>query len=97
MLSRLFGTTTMAAELRGGLTESARSSRAIAHRVANAANGDGEFQGALDDARSAEGASGAVDLEQEMAGLAKEQIRFDASAQLLQKVYQQIRLGIREV
>lgn len=96
MLSRLFGTTTMAAELRGGLNESARTTRTIAHRVANAANGGGEFQGALDQAQG-ENASGAVDLEQEMAGLAKEQIRFDASAQLLQKVYQQIRLGIREV
>lgn len=97
MLSRLLGETSMAAELRGGLTESAQASRRIAHRVANAATGGGEFQGALDEAGAAGEAAGPVDLEQEMAGLAREQIRFDAAAQLLQKVYQQIRLGIREV
>jgi flagellar hook-associated protein FlgK len=97
MLSRLFGETTLASELRGGLTESARASRRIAHRVSNAANGVEGFRGALDEAGEAGAPGERVDLDQEMATLAKEQIRFNASAQLLQKVYQQIRLGIREV
>jgi flagellar basal body rod protein FlgB len=50
----------------------------------------------MDAVESPGGAMDGVDLEQEMTGLAEEQIRFDATAQLLQKVYRQIRTGIRE-
>ena len=37
-----------------------------------------------------------VDLEREMVALADEQLRFETTANLLQKVYQQIRSSIRE-
>lgn len=89
MLSRLVGNGSLVGRLKDGLDESSRNVKGVAHRVANAST----FETALQDV---EGGEGPVDLEAEMVTLAEERIRYDAAAQLLQKVYQQIRLGIRE-
>ena len=92
MLTRLIGQGTTAAQLREGLDASSRNVRGIAHRVANA--GTPEFATALDAAAAA--GEGKVDVETEMVALADEQLRFEAAASLLQKVYQQIRSSVRE-
>lgn len=109
MFARLVGGSTVT-QLKEGLDASSRAVRAIADRVANAS--DPSFSRALDSAggsgangangaNGASGASGAgtgsaVDLQQEMVSLADEQLRFEATANLLQKVYQQIRSSVRE-
>jgi len=103
VIGRLFGVGTPAAQLRSGLNDTSGNLRSIAHRVANATNGvpggsprfDDVLRGAdpLADPAAAE----AVDLETEMVRLANEQIRYDASATLLQRVYQQLRSSVRGV
>ena len=115
MIGRLFGAGTSAAELRQGLTDTTRTLRSIAHRVANAstgapgtpgasgaggpAGGPGSFDEALQaaDAAANPGAMEPVDLETEMVRLANEQIRYDTSATLLQRVYVQLRASVRGV
>lgn len=94
MLSGLIGRISTVSMLKQGLDESVVRSRSIASRVANA----GDFGQALDSA--AGGATNAqggtqVDLETEMVSLADEQLRYSASATLLQKVYAQIRSSVR--
>ena len=96
MLERLIGRETTAAKLKEALGESTRVVRGIAHRVANAATPDRQsFAEALDAANAAE-ATEEVDLEREMVALADEQLRYEAVASLLRKVYQGIRSSIRE-
>ena len=92
MLSKLIGNDTAAADLKRSLSTSSRNVRAIAHRVANASNPD--FVAVLDSFGNPGG--GEVRIEEEMVALADEQLRFEAAASLLQKVYQQIRSSIRE-
>jgi flagellar basal body rod protein FlgB len=93
MLDRLIGNGSSVSELKAGLTHSTENVRQIAHRVANAASGEAaDFASVLEDAQGGR----RVDLEKEMVSLAEEQIRFEATSQLLQKVYQQIRTSIRE-
>ena len=96
MLARLIGAGTTAAQLKGGLDDSTKALRGIAHRVANAstpaAPGTPEFAEALEAAAAGQG----VDIEREMVALADEQLRFETAANLLQKVYQQVRTSIRE-
>lgn len=92
MLSKLIGSDTTAAQLRQSLSISSQNVRAIAHRVANASNPD--FVSVLDSFGNP--GSGEVSIEEEMVALADEQLRFEAVASLLQKVYQQIRSSIRE-
>jgi hypothetical protein len=99
VLTRLLGDGSLVSQLKGGLDASGRAVRGIAHRVANASNPDARFGEALDAAAAeAQGpdAGSAVDLEREMVALADERLRYDAAVQVLQKVYQQIRLGVRE-
>lgn len=93
MLNRIMATGSTVSELKAGLDDSTRNVRQIAHRVANAASGvSGDFASTLDEARMSQ----EVDLEEEMVSLAEEQIRYEATSQLLQKIYQQIRSSIRE-
>ncbi|MFQ5537919.1 MAG: hypothetical protein ACE5GJ_10770 [Gemmatimonadota bacterium] len=92
MLTRLIGDGTTAAQLKEGLNTSSRVVRGIAHRVANA--GTPDFATALDEAAVA--GEGGVDIEKEMVALADEQLRYEATANLLRKVYEQIRSSIRE-
>ena len=95
MLNRLVGSDTTVALLKEGMDASSQAVRGIAHRVANA--GTPDFAQTLEEAEAngiqqREG----VDLEREMVALADEQLRFEATASLLQKAYQQIRSAIRE-
>lgn len=95
MLNRLFGSETTTAQLKTGMTDSTRAVRQIAHRVSNASTGEeGDFASALENASGVVDGRG-VDLEQEMVALAEEQLRYEATARLLQKVYQQIRTSVR--
>ena len=93
MINRLIGRETTAAHLKEGLDTSAQFARGIAHRVANASTPD--FADALN-AADAAGQGNEVDIEKEMVALADEQLRYEATANLLQKVYQQVRSAIRE-
>jgi len=101
MLNRLLGTGSTVARLKAGLDESVRSVRGIAHRVANASTpGSGGFGDVLREAQGVAGRGGpgaeGVDLEKEMVALADEQLRYEATSRLLQKVYQQLRSSVRE-
>ena len=93
MIARLIGSGTTSAQLKEGLNASSQAVRGIAHRVAN--SGTPDFADALQAAEAA-GPGNAVDIEQEMVALADEQLRFEATSNLLQKVYRQIRSAIRE-
>jgi flagellar basal body rod protein FlgB len=99
MIHGFFGRVSSANQLKQALDVGSRQTRAIADRVARASmqNQDGF---ALPDA---EGPASAVpvpgepvDLEAEMVSLADQQLRFEATARLLQKAYEQIRTSIRE-
>jgi flagellar basal body rod protein FlgB len=93
MLARLIGNGSPAAELKAGLTRSMENVRQISHRVSNASTDQpADFASALEEAHGGR----EVDLEEEMVSLAEEHIRYEATSQLLQKVYQQIRSSIRE-
>ncbi len=94
MIRGLIGTWTVVDGLRQGLDASVVRSREIAHRVANASNSTSSSFGAeLNAALSVE----AVDLEVEMVKLADEQIRYEAIAEALTKLYGQIRASVRSV
>lgn len=94
MLFGLIDRISAAGSLQRSLDASSARARAIASRVANATNG-GESGFALPDGSPA-GAGAAVNMEREMTSLADEQLRYDATATLLQKTYQQIRDGLQE-
>ncbi|MEQ1856605.1 MAG: hypothetical protein ABL963_09045 [Longimicrobiales bacterium] len=92
MIRGLLGAGTVVDGLRQELDASAVRSREIANRVANASNSNvASFGTALDEAMSGE----AIDLEVEMVALADEQIRYEALAETLQKLYTQIRSSVR--
>lgn len=88
-----------AASLRSALDVSAARTRAIGDRVAKASldGGDG-FALAASAAGSPEGARPGppADLEGEMVSLADEQLRYEATAKLLEKTYSTIRLSLRD-
>jgi flagellar basal body rod protein FlgB len=92
MLNRLLGADSSAITLKQGLDASSARVKGIASRIANA--GNGSFADALAGAEA--GTSTEAAVEQEMVALADEQIRFDAAAKLLQRVYMQLRTSIRE-
>ena len=93
MLDRMLGTGSTVSDLKVGLDRSTRNVRQIAHRVANAASGvEEDFAATLEEAQRGR----QVDLEEEMVSLADEQIRYEATSRLLEKMYQQIRSSIRE-
>lgn len=98
MLVRMMGAGSTMAGLRSGLTESARSVRSIAHDVANASTprpAGAPGPAAPGPAFEAAGLSEA-ELEERMVRMADEQLRFEAAANLLQKVHQQFRASVRE-
>ena len=86
-----------AAQLKEGLDIGSQRTRLIADRVAKATLGAADGF-ALPAAQAEAGSTedGAIDLEAEMVSLADEQLRFEATARLLQKAYQQIRTSIRD-
>jgi len=95
MLKGLIGRATPVADLKDGLDASVERTRIISHRVANATLPGGGTTGAFADLLAEAGAED-VDLEVEMVALADEQLRFDATAVLLQKIYAQVRSSVRE-
>jgi hypothetical protein len=93
MLFGMIGRVTSANTLKDSLDMSAERARGIASRVAQASlNGGSGFALPVDPATGV--ASEQVDLEAEMASLADEQLRYDATAKLLEKTYQQLRTSI---
>ncbi|MBX6363361.1 MAG: hypothetical protein IRZ00_05790 [Gemmatimonadetes bacterium] len=97
MLSGLIGRLSTVSMLKEGLDASSARARVIASRVANASD-PGGFAVALDGAGQggAAGVGQPVDLETEMVALADEQLRYQAMASLLQRVYAQVRASVRE-
>lgn len=87
-----------AAQLRQGLDVSSARTRGIADRVAKASLGNGD--GFALPTTAAEGAvvqpGEKVDVESEMVSLADEQLRYEATAKLLEKTYAQLRSVIRD-
>lgn len=87
-----------APSLRSALDVSTARTRAIADRVTKASlqNMDG-YAAAATSTESAAGAQPGppVDIEAEMVGLADEQLRYEATAKMLQGAYQQVRLAMR--
>lgn len=100
MLYGFFGRVSSSADLKQALDVSSQRTRMIADRVAKATMGGADgFAAALDGAQGAPGVAGAdepIDLEAEMVALADEQLRYETTATLLQKAYQNIRMSIRE-
>jgi hypothetical protein len=101
-MSMLFGfinRVSGAAQLRQGLDTSAARTRGIADRVAKASLGNGDGfalpePGAVN--AGAAPAQAGVDVESEMVSLADEQLRYEATAKLLEKTYAQLRTTIRD-
>ena len=98
MLFGFIGRVSSANHLKQGLDVGSQRTRDIAGRVSAATlrNADGF---ALPGANAAPGsaAGGAdVNVEAEMVSLADEQLRYEATARLLQKAYQQMRTSIKD-
>lgn len=97
MLFGLIDRTTGATSLNAGLDRSSERQRGIADRVAKASlqNSDGfslEAKGSTDQIAAN---ANPVNIENEMVALADEQIRFAATAKLLEKTYASLRSAIR--
>ncbi len=82
-----------ASSLKEALDASSASMRVIARRVANATVAGGTGFALPGDPA---GGAAPVNLEAEMTSLADEQLRYSATASLLQKTYQQIRDGLQD-
>jgi flagellar basal body rod protein FlgB len=93
MLFGFIGRVSSADSLKTSLDDSTLRARAIAGRVASATVG-AQNGFALPTAGGAN-AQNKVDLEQEMVSLADEQLRFDATAKLLEKTYAQVRASLQ--
>jgi hypothetical protein len=103
MLYGFIGRVSAAPELKQALDISSQRTRLIADRVAKAslggADGFAATLGAVDEGEeppTAGGLTEPIDLESEMVALADEQLRFETTARLLQKAYQNIRLSLRD-
>ncbi len=93
MISRLFGAGTVTQALRGGLDEASATHRAIAERVADVRQSSiTGFAGELNDSI----ANSDAELTRQMAALADTQLRYEATARLLQKSYADLRTAIRD-
>jgi len=93
MLFGFFGRVSSAPQMRDALDASSQRVKAIAQRVSGATlAGNGGFT--LPDGTTVAG--DAVNLEAEMTALADEQIRYEATAKLLEKTYAKLRLSIRD-
>jgi flagellar basal body rod protein FlgB len=95
MLDRLLGADSTIAAVRDGLDRSTATVRGVASRIAGAGANDGTSFARTLDGAEAKAAGNEVDLEAEMVALAEEQIRFDAQARMLEKLYERVRLSVR--
>jgi flagellar basal body rod protein FlgB len=95
MLFGLIDRTTSATSLKSALDKSVERSRGIADRVSKATlqNGDGFSLEAK--TGNAQANANPVNVEDEMVGLADEQLRFLATSRLLEKTYQSLRSAIK--
>ncbi len=99
MLFGLVARTSTAPTLKTSLDDITTRVRGIQSRVARASlNGDGfALTSAAQGPRvPGDGVTGPVDVEAEMAALADEQLRFEATAKLLEKAYASLRSAIRD-
>jgi flagellar basal body rod protein FlgB len=97
----IIASTTNSEALKASLDASAARVRSIAQRLALASTPGGEaFTLADPNAATAIGGASAagshVDLEAEMARLADEQLRFEATARLLEKTYAGLRASLQD-
>ena len=92
------GRVSSASHLKEALDVSSQRTRVIADRVAKASlqQPNGGFALPQENAPAGSPEQGPIDLEAEMVSLADEQLRYEATAKLLQKAYQNIRTSIRE-
>jgi flagellar hook-associated protein FlgK len=97
MLPGILGRATNANDMKDALDLSAQRTRAIAGRVAQASvNNANGFALPIDPATGKPAETDQVNLEAEMTSLADEQLRFEATAKLLEKTYAQLRTAIRD-
>ncbi|MBK6486385.1 MAG: hypothetical protein IPF98_05870 [Gemmatimonadetes bacterium] len=93
MLFGFFGRVSSAPQMRDALDASSQRVKGIAQRVSGATLQE-QSGFALPDGTTAPGE--AVNLEAEMTALADEQLRYEATAKLLEKTYARMRLSVRE-
>ncbi len=98
MLYGFFNRVSPVNTLKEGLDISTQRTRLIADRVSKASLAGTAQAFSLPAAGAAPGSqeTGPVDLEAEMVSLADEQIRYEATARLLDKAYQKIRTSMRD-
>jgi flagellar basal body rod protein FlgB len=95
MLTGVLARATNANDLKDALDLSSTRTRAIAQRVAQSTvNGNG-FALPVDPATGQPTETDQVDMEAEMTSLADEQVRYEATAKLLEKTYTQLRTAIK--
>jgi flagellar basal body rod protein FlgB len=96
MLYGFIGRVSMANQLKEGLDTGVQRTRIIADRVSKATLGNADgFALPLENAAPGSNEDGAVDLESEMVSLADEQLRFEATAKLLERAYQRVRASLK--
>ena len=97
MLIGILGRATNANDIKDALDLSAQRTRAIAGRVSQASlEGRNGFALPVDPITGKPVENGPVDLEAEMTSLADEQLRYEATAKLLEKTYAQLRTSIKD-
>jgi hypothetical protein len=96
VLKGLFGPDSLPYMLRGGLEEASATQRAIGARVAGTLSASSSVD--FSDALAAEAGRAAVEeqLQASMTELADTQLRYEASARLLQEAYSQFRIAMRD-
>jgi flagellar basal body rod protein FlgB len=95
MLPSVLARATNANDLKDALDLSSTRTRGIAQRVAQSTvNGNG-FALPIDPTTGQPTQTDQVDMEAEMTSLADEQIRYEATAKLLEKTYAQLRTAIK--
>ncbi len=97
MLFGLIDRTTSAAALNAGLDRSTERLRGIADRVSKASlqNSDGFSLEAKGSQADVVAAANPINVEDEMVGMADEQIRYMVTAKLLEKTYASLRGAIK--
>lgn len=94
MLRGITGEGSIASVLRTGLNDSYRRLTGIGHRIANATTPGFQDYPAVTENGFPQRQP--VNMEQEMAALADEQIRFEATARILRMNYDMIRVTMRQ-
>lgn len=97
MLYGFVGRVSSANQLKDALDVSSQRVRVVADRVAKASfEASAGFALPAENSPAGSPEQGPVNLEAEMVSLADEQLRYEATAKLLQKAYQGMRTAIRD-